>query len=123
MRELPRARELAPNERALLEQLLDSGPIGEEALREQLETVRVTAETHGDSRSIRLRVGRDVPRSESSPRIAAEGMASDDDGVQIDVLLHVVDGCMDELEVYRVDGEQIQTGEIRVLFNVLSNPE
>ncbi|HZD22404.1 MAG TPA: hypothetical protein VE569_03235 [Acidimicrobiia bacterium] len=35
-------------------------------------------------------------------------MATDRDGMKIHVLLHVLDGVMDELEIYREDSQPLQ---------------
>jgi hypothetical protein len=37
-------------------------------------------------------------------RVPVNAQCLDTDGIAIDVLLHVVDGRLDELELYKVDG-------------------
>jgi hypothetical protein len=37
-----------------------------------------------------------------------DAVMTDDDGTNIEILLHVVDGYAHELEIYRVDGEPIR---------------
>jgi hypothetical protein len=117
------SRGLLASERSLLQQLLDARPVGEPALREQLKTARVRAESSGDSRSVWLDVDERSPRSTGSPRVPVSGEAVDEDGVPIAVLLHVVDGLVQELEIYRVDGAPIRMDEIRELATVFSSPE
>jgi hypothetical protein len=40
-------------------------------------------------------------------RVPVEGQSSDPDGMPIHFLLHVVDGRLSEIEVFREDGRQI----------------
>jgi hypothetical protein len=52
-----------------------------------------------------------VPQPISAPvlhRVPTELYGPDVDGVQISVLLHVVDGVCREIEIYKVDGTTIQ---------------
>jgi hypothetical protein len=82
----------------------------------------VIAEGEGDARTLRFAPPRgDAPRAPVALRIPVEGMAADADGVAIAVLLHVVDGWVTELEVYRVDGKQIRSTERLVLQTVSAN--
>lgn len=41
-----------------------------------------------------------------SSRVPIEGEVMDQDGTMIQVLLHVLDGYISEVEIYRVDGEK-----------------
>jgi hypothetical protein len=54
----------------------------------------------------------DVPRADVVERIPVEAEAEDIDGVTFHVLLHVVDGYINELEIYRNDSLPVQ-GPIR----------
>jgi hypothetical protein len=47
-------------------------------------------------------------RAKVSRRIPIEAEGKDIDGVKIHILLHVVDGFMDELEIFREDPEPIR---------------
>ena len=47
---------------------------------------------------------RDAPRATVLRRIPIEAEADDLDGMTIHILLHVIDGYIDELELYREDG-------------------
>jgi hypothetical protein len=42
-------------------------------------------------------------------RVPVTGATYDPDGMGVEVLLHVIDGRMAEVEVYRVDGQVVQT--------------
>lgn len=116
-------RDLLPRERALVDRLLDAPVRSRDELRAQLRGARVTAEGQGDTRSIRFQLDRNAPRAETQMRIPVEGQAADADGVAIAVLLHVVDGLAEELEIYRVDGELIQTDAFYERVTVAVNDE
>jgi hypothetical protein len=48
-----------------------------------------------------------APRADVARRIPVEGEVEDVDGVTIHLLLHVLDGYIDELEIYREDGADL----------------
>jgi len=50
----------------------------------------------------------DSLRAEVANRIPVEAVAADSDGVPIHILLHVVDGMLQELEYFREDSRPIQ---------------
>ena len=54
----------------------------------------------------------DAPPAPVVRRVPVEAAAEDEDGTTFHVLLHVVDGHIDELERFREDGRPIQ-GPIR----------
>lgn len=100
-------RQLTDRERRLVEKLLSPEFPGCEALRSQLETARVSA-IDADG-SLQFRVS--GPSAEVEQRVPTEGYYFDaeDGGLRpaVHVLLHVVDGRLDELEVYKDDGSPI----------------
>jgi hypothetical protein len=49
-----------------------------------------------------------VTRAGVARRIPVEAMGADEDGVPIYVLLHVVDGAISSVEVFRDDGGEIR---------------
>lgn len=80
-----------------------------EALRSQLETARVSAiDAEG---SLLFRVP--GPLANLQQRLPTEGYYFDAEGVDyrpaVNVLLHVVEGKLHELEVYKDDGSAIET--------------
>lgn len=76
---------------------------GSEVLLDQARTLRVRSIDNDGS--FKLLVARGKP-AEVVRRIPVEAEMTDVDGVQIHVLLHVVEGYLDELEVYRDDSER-----------------
>lgn len=93
-----------PEARALVQRMLQETFAGSMQLRSQLGKAVMTP-TEGDGcwafavqSQYRAHVDEEVP-------VAAE--AADADGETIHALLHVVDGLLHELEVYREDGKPI----------------
>jgi hypothetical protein len=96
------ARSLGGPERATLAVLLAEPFRGSEALLRQAKIVRVNEECTCGCGSIGLTVDHDPTiRADVSERIPVEARStvSADDGAPVEVLLHVVDGYMNELEV------------------------
>jgi uncharacterized protein DUF6984 len=93
-------RPLKTNERELLNKLLDPDFPGRNELLDQLDSVSAK-EIDGDG-SLTLRCG-PVQPAPVRCRVPTEGECADADGVAIHVLLHVADGVMSELEVFRDD--------------------
>ncbi|HTU79115.1 MAG TPA: hypothetical protein VMF09_10190 [Solirubrobacteraceae bacterium] len=122
LKALDRPRDLRDGERALLSQLLAQSFNGRNEIAAQLRGAQVIAEGVGDTRTLRFAPPPgDVPPVPTALRIPVEGIADDADGVAITVLLHVVDGWVTELEVYRVDGKSIRSGEQLSLRAVVVN--
>lgn len=97
-------REIRAEEATLLERLLVREFPGSAELREQLRTISV-AEIDADG-SLRLSTRASI-RAAVSRRIPVEASYVDRDGVRVHLLLHVVDGYLDELEVLRADSASI----------------
>jgi hypothetical protein len=94
----------APNEHRLMATLTSRDFVGRTEVMIQLESslVRVI----DDDGSLELHVFREAA-SVRHP-IPTELYGLDVDGMQISVMLHVVDGFCREIEIYKVDGSPIQ---------------
>jgi uncharacterized protein DUF6984 len=94
-------------ERRLLETILEEGESGlRSALLNQADSAQVTwVESRGQP-AILFSVPASSPRASSSG-IVAELERVDRDGVRIHMLLHVSEGLLAELEVYREDGDAV----------------
>jgi hypothetical protein len=101
----PEFRPLQRNERALLDALLAASFPGKETLAAQIALA--TARLLDGDGSLELAV-RDAPAATVVRRIPVEAEVEDRDGVTIHILLHVVDGYANELEVFREDGAPVQ---------------
>jgi hypothetical protein len=97
----PEIRALAPTEREVISVLLSEDFPGRDELVGQLD--HVSGRIIDDDGSLELRVTADAPRAPVTARVATEGHMADSDGMMVHVLLHVVDGFMSELEIYRDD--------------------
>ncbi len=110
-------RPIREEERALVAKLLSADFPSKAALAHQATEVSARRLDSDGSLALRPRAG--VPAASVTRRIPVEAELDDIDGVTIHVLLHVVDGLMDELEIYRDDSRPIQrqlpSDELRLL--------
>lgn len=112
-------RNLLPHEHQLLTRLLAVSFPGDEQLREQLKTARVT--TIDSDGSLRF-WGAKKGGSAASHIVPVEGYARDRDGIPIQVLLHVVEGRLDELEIFKTDGSPVVLMPPASAFTIVGNP-
>jgi hypothetical protein len=98
-----------PLEELLMQRLLQADFPGKETVAHQLAKCEVrTIDSYGDSYgSLELcpQIGNPAAVIQRIP-VEAEGL--DEDGVPISVLLHVVNGVVSELEIYKADGSPIR---------------
>jgi len=108
---------LTDHERTLLDVLLGPTFPGAEALRTQvaLATVRPLDAEGG----LKFLVPAE-PKAVVERRVPVEGELTDADGVTVHVLVHVVNGSLDELEIYRDDSgpllQPLDAAAMRVLL-------
>ncbi|MGN6664929.1 MAG: DUF6984 family protein [Solirubrobacterales bacterium] len=109
-------------ESAVLQRLLSEHFSGRDALLDQLPTLRVRQ--IDEQGSLKLKVIAPTSRAEDSFRVPVEAELPDLDGMAIHLSLHVVNGVMDELEIYREDSglvkRQLSPEELRLI--VLDSP-
>ena len=88
---------------------------GRDALTEQLQAVRVRTIDADGSLELRPTGG---PRADVVRRIPVEAESFDGEGATVHLLLHVVDGQMKELEIYREDSKppRGRLGELRLMI-------
>jgi hypothetical protein len=91
------------DEQILLALLAEAFPGRDELVRQIRGTLCRRIDADG---SLALRPG-PGPRAEVEYRVPVTGTTTDVDGVGIEVLMHVVDGYLDEVEIYRHDGGPI----------------
>jgi hypothetical protein len=103
----------SPNaiEWAVIKRLLEKNCPGRNELLGQLDGLEV--KTIDEEGSLSLKVNPLAAPAETKDRMVAEGYYSDEDvssseGPQIHVLLHVVNGRLSELEIYKDDGSPIK---------------
>jgi len=102
----------------LISRFLEPEFPGREALRDQLGLVQ--ARSIDENGSLDLRSGSQTV-AVVKKRIPTEGEALDSDGTVIHYLLHVVDGVMKELEIYKDDSSVVlrRPNPSEVVVNIL----
>lgn len=93
-------RESTATEREILDRLLEARFEGREALRKQLGDCRVRRIDGNGSLEFLVH---SHPNAPVRWRIPVEGEVEDNDGIVVHLLLHVVDGIAQELEIYKDD--------------------
>jgi len=88
--------------RAILTALLAEPFPGRDEVALQVEVAEARLMDNDGSLALRAP---DAAPAQVMYRVPVEGIAPDVDGVGIHVLLHVVDGLINEMEVYREDGQ------------------
>lgn len=105
-------RELTLPEKAVIQRLLEADFAGRFEVQGQLSNVRVRrVDREG---SLELRPADNSVPAPVAKRIPVEAEGLDEDGMCVHVLLHVVNGFVRELEVYKDDGS---------LINQMPSPE
>lgn len=98
-------RQLTDNERRLVNRLLEKDFPGRDAISEQVNEALV--KQIDENGSLEFDVGI-APKAVSKFRIPTEGEIEDIDGVIVHVLLHVVDGRVSELEIFKEDNSPVK---------------
>jgi hypothetical protein len=101
-------RTLEPYEKALIDQLLSFDFPGREQLLKQASSLRARVAASDDDYGTLELVTESPERANVIERVPVEAEAYDEDGVPIAILLHVVNGFMDELEIFKYDGTPIR---------------
>ncbi len=100
-------RKLTVEERKLLTKLLQVEFTGHETLILQLEGVVVEELGPPNAPYLRLVVSDDAPLADVARRVPIEAVAPDADGMTIHFLVHVLEGRLSELEIFREDSKEI----------------
>lgn len=116
-------RELTGQEKSILNKLLEKSFPGCDELKRQLALCKAVSTNDSDNYgSIYLKTDANE-RANVSTRVPVEGRVSDSDGGSIDILLHVIDGKLNELEIFRADGmllkSSIDPSHIEIITNRL----
>ena|SRR5581483_7838826 len=98
-------RDPSPQEQALLDRLLEANFPGRDELAQLIRNVEVRR--IDDEGSLELR-SKNPGSAPVIKRIPVEAEAKDQDGIDIHVLLHVIDGRPAELEVFKDDGSGVK---------------
>ena len=97
-------RQSTTTERQIIERLLERYFPGCDAILEQIKNSLVKTIDENGSLKFKVKAG---PKANVKRRIPVEAESEDVDGVTIHLLLHVVDGKVDELEIYKDDSSRV----------------
>lgn len=98
-------RDLTKEEREILERLLEPDFPGSAELRDQLNSVKAEVIDEDGGLALQSVTGPEAP---VRWRVPTEGECKDSDGIDVHVLLHVLNGRMCELELYKEDGSRVR---------------
>ncbi|HSE16490.1 MAG TPA: hypothetical protein VLB46_05530 [Pyrinomonadaceae bacterium] len=98
------AREMTANERLLLARLLETPFPGSDAVAQQLQNCLVRPVGSNGTLDFLIGAG---PKAEVRTSVPVEAEAEDIDGITIHALLHVIEGTVVGLEVYKEDSSQV----------------
>jgi hypothetical protein len=98
-------RPLTPDERRLLEWLLNHGTAEAEKYLEQLPGARVVSRCSCGCPTIAPAVGDRAAKASSPSTILAEGLAVSPEGVHVGIIVHGREGLISELEIYPIGEE------------------
>jgi len=102
-------RELNKYERLIIRCLLETEFTGHDELIRQFDDLKVAQEFSESDPSIELTTKKEKKNyAKVKHRIPVEAQGLDSDGITIHFLLHVVNGYISELEIYREDSKSIQ---------------
>ncbi len=102
-------KDLNKYERGLLSKLLEKPFPGRDEINKQIKYAKVRViDEYGDNYgSLEFELQTDL-KSPVEQRVPVGGIAHDIDNVPIEILLHVVDGKVKELEIVKADGSAIK---------------
>ncbi len=103
-------RNLTDYELQILERMLTQLPHVRDELHEQLRSAKLTL--IDENGSLRFNVFSPVVAAGIDQRVPVTAIFDDADGMPIYILLHVVEGKLWELEIYKADGSRILTRPI-----------
>lgn len=99
-------RDLTDDERGILERIFVELPDAKDELKAQSKSAKVIIlDQEG---SLRFTVPSSLSASEKfADRVPVTAIFDDDDGIPVYLLLHMKDGKLFELEIYKADGSKI----------------
>jgi hypothetical protein len=97
-------RNFTAHEQRIIDRLLEKAFPGRDEICEQMKSCLVR--TIDEDKSLEFLVRSNV-KAKVKKRVPVEAEVQDTDGISIHILLHVVDGKLNELEIYKEDGSPI----------------
>ena len=100
-------RELRTEEKYYLEKMTSVNFLGRDILSDQIQSVKVVGYCNCGCRSIHLQVNRNLPSFQYKIRVPVEMIVESEEDIPIVFLLHIIEGYLDELEVFKADSSPI----------------
>lgn len=100
-------RELSVDERIYLDRLFSINFKDKDILSYQIKTSKVIGYCNCGCKSILLKVDRELPSFQHNLRVPVEMIVECIDEIPIVMILHVLEGFIDELEIFRADSTSI----------------
>ena len=120
MKEIPE-RPLTELEYVIISKLLEHPFPGSEEIKQQTKSPTVISAADDDNYGSIYFKAEGSNRAVTLNNLPVEGTTHDTDGVVVDILLHVINGFLHELEIIKVDGTNllasIQPEKIEVIIN------
>jgi hypothetical protein len=108
-------RDLTYDERSILERLFAQLPDAKEELKAQSKSAKVI--TLDEEGSLRFVIDSSIaPSAEFADRVPVTALFDDADGVPVYILLHIHEGKLFELEIYKADGSKILSTPVAKKF-------
>jgi hypothetical protein len=104
-------RDLTYDERRILERIFAQLPAAKVELKEQVRAAKVVG--LDDEGSLRFVVPSSIsPSTKLADRVPVTAIFDDADGIPVYLLLHIHEGKLSELEIYKADGSKITSTPI-----------
>lgn len=114
-------REFTPEEKLWLQKLMNFDFKGKDAIIKQLQSSKVIGQCACGCKTINIRVDHAIEQYPYSIRVPVEMTAIQSDGIPIVFLLHVLNGYIAELEIFKADSspvsETIKLDNISITVN------
>lgn len=94
-------------EKAWLEAMLSVDFLGKEIISKQLDNAQISRDYNVGYISLKINVDKSIEQFPFQIRVPIEMRVSGKDDIPIVFLLHVIDGVVDELEIFNADSSPI----------------
>ena len=105
--ELETPRDLSDDEWEILNKMMSVDFEGKEIIINQLKNAKVISYCPCGCKTVDIQIEGNLPKYEFKKRIPVELMTHSKDNVPIIASIHVINGYINELEIYRADSKEI----------------
>lgn len=100
-------RNLSIKELDVINKMLSVEFDGKDLICKQLETAKVISYCSCGCKTVNIQVDDNTPRYKDNKRVPVELRCVSNDGIPVIMAIHMIDGYLGELEIYRVDSKAI----------------